>query len=241
MAPGLRACSQDGDPRRLAVRSAAPRAAPKKVANGRAGDRGRPLGRDRGRVHHRQGLASHGIVEQHQGVVRRQPEPRVGRKSGDPLRPDQVRRAVFGLSPEQGRHRVGQRTGLPWMDSDLGRQFGRDSEGAHGPLGQGEPVGQGRHSGRDLGGGDVSEGLHRPFSCPDVSSGIAESPAGRSVANCPPNADHRCARSESSGTMAVQARARRFPVRGTSVPDRQTDSGPTLHAVMWSPPALPSR
>jgi hypothetical protein len=48
------------------------------------------------------------------------------------------------------------------MDSDLRREFRVAAERPHGSLGQVQSFGERRHGRGDLGGAEMSKGLHRP-------------------------------------------------------------------------------
>ena len=157
----LHPCPQDGNASRAGTRGLSPW---QEVADGRSADGGGPLSRDCRSVHHGQRLTGDGVVQDDEGVIRGQTETRVPREPRDPLDPDQVGRAIFGLPAQQGRHGLCQGPRRTRMDTQLRRQLRVAAESEHRLLGQRKPLLQGRHGSGNLGCGEVSERLHGTWS-----------------------------------------------------------------------------
>jgi len=121
------------------------------------GHRRGALGRDRAAIEHRYRQARPGVIEDHHGVDRRDPEGVVRPEPGHPFHADQVVGPVRRGPPQVCGHRVDERTGGTRMHGDLRWELGVANQRGHRPLGEAEPLGEGRHCRQNIGRRQVAE------------------------------------------------------------------------------------
>jgi hypothetical protein len=151
VAPALDAGADQGGPRRPTVDRRC------ESADRDPRHRGGPERGDRPAVEDRRRDTGLHVVQDHDGVDRREPDGPVGREAGHPFHPEPVVGAGRVGSAQMGRHGVDERPIRTRMDADLGWQLGIGDERRQGAFGQAKALVEVGHRGKHVGRIEVAQ------------------------------------------------------------------------------------